>query len=101
MRGLDISISVITEIELLSFPGIGKEEEADLQKFFAQAEVISLSSQVKNLAIEIRREHKLKLPDAIIAATAIHLDARLYTGDKVFQRISRLKSRLIVPKQRV
>jgi predicted nucleic acid-binding protein len=43
--------------------------------------VSPLDEKVENLAVEIRRHIKLKLPDCIIAATAIALDAVLLSND--------------------
>lgn len=43
------------------------------------------------LSVEIRKLHKLKLPDAIIAATAIRNKAVLVTEDKQFLGVKNLK----------
>lgn len=42
------------------------------------------------IAAKLRREHGLKLADAIIAATAIHLDIPLLTADSGFNRLDKL-----------
>ena len=50
---------------------------------------------LKNKTIEIRNAYKLKLPDAIIAASAIVNDAILVTADKEFKKIIGLQLRII------
>ena len=44
--------------------------------------MVDLTAAVKSETIRIRREIRLRLPDAIIAATATALEARLLTNDE-------------------
>ena len=44
-----------------------------------------------NTTIDLRRKTGLKLPDAIIAATALTINAKLLTNDRVFDRVSGLE----------
>jgi len=37
------------------------------------------------------KKHKIKLPDAVVAATALYLDAPLITAGKQFAKIPNLK----------
>lgn len=74
-------ISVITEMELLSYPSLSLEEEKQIRDFIEKITVISIESNIKELAITFRKEYKLKLPDAIIVATAKALNATLLTND--------------------
>lgn len=64
------NISVITKIELLGF-NTHDEHYKILSNFIDDATVLDLTSNVVEISIEIRRKHKTKLPDAIIAATAL------------------------------
>jgi predicted nucleic acid-binding protein len=64
-------MSVITEIELLSFPLITEEQETKIKAFLAEREIVPLTEAVKQKAIEFRRRTNKKLPDSIIAATSI------------------------------
>ena len=76
-------ISAITEIELFSKPSMPPEEEKKLRKFISdKISVIDLTVEVKKLTIAIRRSEKIKLPDCIVAATAIVQNAVLLTADK-------------------
>ena len=73
--------SVMTRMELLSKPQISDAEKQDLQKFLDKVSVMPIAEEIEQKAIELRRSTKLKLPDCIIAATSIVLDAVLLTND--------------------
>ncbi|MFP4100178.1 type II toxin-antitoxin system VapC family toxin [Coleofasciculus sp.] len=74
-------VSVITEIELLSYPSLSSDEEVRIRDFLAKITVVELESSIKDLAITFRKQYRLRLPDAIIAATAQVLKATLFTND--------------------
>jgi predicted nucleic acid-binding protein len=74
-------VSVITFIEVLGFPKITPEMEAQILAFLADVTVIGVTDSIAKIAIEIRRRKLVKLPDAVIAATAIDFDAALITRD--------------------
>ena len=65
-----LSISVITKIEVLSYP-FQKDEEFIIQQFLNQFELIHLSDEIIDVTIKLRRQRKIKTPDAIITATAL------------------------------
>ncbi|MHB2149559.1 PIN domain-containing protein [Calditrichota bacterium LG25] len=46
--------------------------------------VIDINSKIKEIAMDIRNKKRLKLPDAINAATALYLNIPLITADKEF-----------------
>ena len=72
-------VSVITNIELFASKTISEPEEALLKKFIALSKVDGVTTDLINTIIQIRREYRLKMPDAIIAATAIQNDLTLIT----------------------
>ena len=74
-------VSVITEIELLSYPSLSSDEEIQIRDFLTKMTVVEIDSNIKELAIAFRKQYKLRLPDAIIAATAKSLNATLFTND--------------------
>jgi predicted nucleic acid-binding protein len=86
-------LSIISEMELLSYPAISPEEEAEITRFISRVTVIGLSREIRDQAIRLRRAHRLRLPDAIIAATAFVLDAELFTNDAALLRVSEVASR--------
>jgi len=63
------NISIISEIEVLSYK-TDEEEYKVLQNFCIDAVVLELSDEIVTKTIEVRIKHKLKVPDAIITATA-------------------------------
>jgi predicted nucleic acid-binding protein len=74
-------ISVVTEIELLSYPSLSLEEETQIIDFLNKITVVGVDNNIKNLTIEFRKQYRLRLPDAIIVATAKSLNAILFTND--------------------
>jgi predicted nucleic acid-binding protein len=74
-------ISIVTKLELLGFPGITVEQENDIYNFLDDVSVVPLTESIERETIAIRRVTRLKLPDAIIAATAIVLDVTLISRD--------------------
>jgi predicted nucleic acid-binding protein len=84
------AVSVISEIELLGKHEITKEETSIIQALLADCSLIELNTPIKNRAIQLRQKQKIKLPDALIAATAIELQIPLVTADKRLERIEGL-----------
>lgn len=74
-------VSVITEIELLSYPSISLDEEVQIRDFLTKITVVGIESNIKKLAIALRKQYRLRIPDTIIAATAQSLNATLFTND--------------------
>jgi predicted nucleic acid-binding protein len=82
LDGADLFISVITEIELFAKPELSPDEEENLRAFLSdRISIIDLTNEIKKEAITLRRSTKHKLPDCIVAATAIVLNATLLTAD--------------------
>jgi len=62
--------SQITRIELLSFQDIQQDEEKRILAFFSHVKVLPITASVESAAISLRKNHRLRIPDAIILATA-------------------------------
>ncbi|WP_416137219.1 type II toxin-antitoxin system VapC family toxin [Halomonas sp. HK25] len=75
-------ISIITEMELLSFPRITAQEENQIHLLCREFELLGISESIKKMAIDIRRKTALKLPDSIISATALEHHFMLVTNDE-------------------
>lgn len=88
--------SVVSEIELMGWYKISEAQKQILHRLIDRLHVIDLSVAIKQIAIDIKQHHKIKLPDAIIAATAIHLDVPLLTADRGFEKLKNLDV-LIIP----
>lgn len=80
-------VSQITRMELLGFPALGVHEEQMTRAFLSRCAVIRLSDDIEDRAIRLRRGAGLKLPDAIVAATALVSGARLLTLDQRLARV--------------
>lgn len=89
----DFIISVAVEIEVLTFHDL-PDKMPLIEEFIRLATILPLDIAVTQKAIEIRRNHrKLKLGDAIIAATAIVGKLTLITNNqKDFANIKGLKT---------
>ena len=85
-------ISAITEIELLCWKANSEKVIEVMQGFINDAVVIELENEIKLKAAELRKRYQIKLPDAIIAATAIVYDLTLITRNisdiKMIQELS-------------
>jgi len=95
IQGFDVYLSRISCIELLSFPGIDSEYEIWVRQIITECTIIELEGAISEAAILVRRNKKLKLPDAIIAATAQILDLPLVTFDKDFEKVADLSLTLL------
>lgn len=85
------NLSVIGKIELLGFNTTADHYKI-LSDFINDAAILDLSGSVVEMSIEIRRKYKTKLPDAIIAATALVHDLVLITRNvSDFKNIDSLK----------
>jgi predicted nucleic acid-binding protein len=83
-------ISFVTEIELLSWPSNTIADIETLQAFMDQCIILEYTIGLKDIIIEMRKLYKLKLADAIIAASAIYFNLKIMTGDKAFQKVKEL-----------
>ena len=71
LNNCDVYVSFITELELLGYRGITHEEHNKVKDFLNDCIIIDLNESIKLLTIELKQSLRLKLPDAIIAATAL------------------------------
>lgn len=92
-NNLTIGISVITQIEFLSNPELTTKNKFLFDEFIELVEIYPVARENKILllqSIAVRKKYKLKLPDAIIAATAIVNNAALFSADDIFAKIYNL-----------
>lgn len=84
----DFTISFITYIEFLGYKDIARETE----DFIALANVLEVNKEIIQSCINLRKRKVIRLPDAIIAATAIVRNLTLITRNvSDFKNIPRLK----------
>jgi len=87
---LEVIISIITAIEFLAWPRLTEAGLPIANALLEQYSTEDIGRAVRDEAAWLKRTFKLKLPDAVIAATAKHLNAPLLTRDKGFQKIAHL-----------
>ena len=68
---ISFNISIITRIEFLGWDKHTKEGYEKAKELISFAKAIPLNNKIADLTVDIRRNHKIKLPDAVIAATAL------------------------------
>lgn len=95
LQGRDIAVSVITELEVKGYHRLQKDQEQAVSAMFSEIVVIDLNTSVKQHTVAIRRKSKVKLPDAIIATTAMSLGVPLLTADADFKKIKSLELLLL------
>jgi predicted nucleic acid-binding protein len=86
--------STITRMELLGFPGIEEEEANLIEERLDRLVYLPLTDAVEERTIAIRRSRNVKLPDAIIAATALVHGLQLLTLDKKLLSVMAKERRL-------
>ncbi|WP_310555795.1 type II toxin-antitoxin system VapC family toxin [Flavobacterium sp.] len=86
----EFGVSFISEIELLGAFGISKTKKAQLSDILKDCLILDLNAQIKETCIKVRQQYKLKIPDAIIASTAIVYRIPLITSDRDFEKIKEI-----------
>src|ERR1700761_7041906 len=84
-------VSVITELELIGYPDIITKELNQIKKFLADCTIINISDEIKEIYVSVRKQYRLKLGDAMAAATAIYLDLPFISADKGFSKVDELQ----------
>ncbi len=74
-------MSIISYVEVLGFKFENKIEEATISRIFEIIEIVNLDLNIANTAVDFRKMKKIKLPDALILASAKHLEADLITSN--------------------
>jgi len=87
LQGTTVFLSVMTKVELLSHPVLDEAAEKVIRELLDQANVMEFSNVIQERTIQLRRKYKMKLPDAVIAATAAFLNVQLITADKQFAKL--------------
>lgn len=72
-----IYLSFISELELLGYPGITSTEIQKVENFLDQCKIVDINEDIKTVAVRLKRKNRIKLPDAVIAATSVYLDMPL------------------------
>jgi len=85
-------LSIITKLELLGYHFESEKNEESTKNFVSSSKIYQISPEIETETIILRKTTKMKLPDAIIAATAIVNNFALISANtKDFRSIDRLK----------
>ena len=87
LDGMEVFISFVSELELLGSKRATADQMKKVERLLSDTTIIDINQHVKELVIMLRKSHTIKLPDALIAATAIHMNLPLVTADKDFDRL--------------
>ena len=82
-----VYISFITELELLGYKGISKQEQQIIKTFLKECIVVDINSSIKEQTILIKQKYSIKLPGSIIAATSLFLNIPIISANKELQKI--------------
>lgn len=85
------AISVINKIELLAYHSLNQSQFDLTSDFVSTFDIYKIDDEIIESTIKIKRGERLKIPDAIIAATALKNDLRIITNDNDFERVANLK----------
>lgn len=89
IEGNECIISFMVVIELLSWKEVSSQKNL-INDFFQQCIIKDNEAAIQQTVIDTRLKYGLKIPDAFIAATALHLQLPLFSGDLIFERIPEL-----------
>lgn len=87
-----LEISVITRMELLAWRNADAGQLAILEEFINSTTIWNLDEPIILKGIEVRKNYNIKLPDAIIAATALVYNRELVTrNNNDFKNVQGIK----------
>lgn len=75
------AFSAITRMELLSYHGLQETDKESITRLINRMRYLPITPAIEDTTIAFRQKHRGKLPDAIIAATAIEHELELLTLD--------------------
>lgn len=84
---ITVVISIVTRLELLCWPDLTDFDRSEVRNMVDSLPTIQITEEIENHVVAIRTSKLLKLPDAIIAATALHLGVPLVSRDRAFDRV--------------
>ena len=92
LDSFESSVSVITRIELLGFTHSRNELSRFIEQFIGYSFEYHLTEPIIQKTIELKKSIKIKLPDAVIAATALCHDLILLSdNDSDFGKVPHLR----------
>ncbi len=90
LDGKECWLSVITELELYGKKDLTKADKFQIQLLLDSCFITDLLPEIKEIVKNLQPSSSLKLPDLIIAATALYLGLPLLTADIGFKKVKGL-----------
>jgi predicted nucleic acid-binding protein len=85
-----VAFSVVSIIEFLSFPDLSEKDKTVFEEIVAEGSFINLDfedGRLMDKIVETHKTYRLKLPDAILTATALRYNCQLASNDKELQKV--------------
>jgi predicted nucleic acid-binding protein len=92
-----LSVSIISYIELVGKKDITTDEILQVKQLLKGVQLIRIDQSIENMTVDIKQHRIVKVPDAIIAATAIEYNLTLVTADVKLAKVDGLKVKLVQP----
>jgi predicted nucleic acid-binding protein len=87
LDGKQLYLSFISQLELLGYRGLTGKQEQQIEYMLENCVIIDINNPIKQEVIRLRQRYSIKLPDCIVAATAMYMDLPFITSDKGFHKI--------------
>lgn len=87
LKGHVVVASTMVRMEALVYHGADVTHIEQVHRFLERCHLEEIHRSIQDLAVDLRLRHRLKLPDAVIGATAIHLGIPLITADRAFNKL--------------
>ena len=88
----DVAVNWVVRIETLGWHHLAEDDRRRFERFFDAITTLPMDEAVYTETIRLRKAHRVQLPDALVAATAIRHDVELWTANmEDFEHISGLK----------
>lgn len=90
-NNLTLFISVVTYVEILSLSEAGQADLTKIRQFLANFILIDVNKELGEIIAAVKRQYKLKFPDAAIVGTAKFLSVSLVTRDRQLGKVKEIK----------
>jgi len=87
VKGREVVASTMVRMEALVYHGNDAGHLEQVHRFLQRCQLEEIHRSIQDQAVDLRLRYRIKLPDAVIAATAVHLGIPLITADKIFSKL--------------
>lgn len=90
LDGKNVWISSISELELFGKKNLTPDQIEDINILLDSCFIVDINTEIKEITKKMLQDYPIKLPDAIIAATAQYMGFPVFTSDKAFKNIDEI-----------